>query len=85
MSSQTPRFTCRDLGMRASEYLDGELQDPQRRLFEEHQEQCPACRGLVASLRRTIAGIRSLSFDAVPSRVKHLLDEAMQRARSHRS
>ena len=85
MSSNTPRLTCRDLVMGASEYLDGELQAPQHRLFEQHQEQCPGCRGMVTSLSRTIEGIRHLSHDAAPSRVKALLDETMQRVNKTRS
>ena len=73
MSCDTPRFTCLDLAMKASEYLDNELQAPQRVLFDEHQEQCNGCRRMVASLRRTIEEIRRLSHDAAPSRVKDVL------------
>ena len=85
MNAQTTRFTCRDLALRASEYLDGELQAPQRRLFEQHQGECPGCDGMVTSLRSTVEGIRRLSQEAAPSRVKHLLDETMQKLRRHRS
>lgn len=85
MSSDTPRLTCRDLVVGASEYLDGELQAPQHRLFEEHQELCPGCRGMVTSLKQTIEGIRGLSHEAAPSRVKDLLNETMQRVHKPRS
>lgn len=85
MSNDTPRLTCSDLVMGASEYLDGELQPSRHRLFEEHQEQCSGCHGTVTSLRRTIEGIRSLSHDTAPPRLKELLSETMQRVNKNRT
>ncbi len=44
----------------ASEYLDGELPEPDCRRVVEHTGMCPRCRHLVESLRRTIAGLAGL-------------------------
>ncbi len=44
----------------ASEYLDGELPEPDCRRVDQHTGVCPGCRRLVESLRRTIAGLAGL-------------------------
>lgn len=43
-----------------SEYLDQELDLPQRERVEEHVGLCPQCRRVLATLRRTLRGLRDL-------------------------
>jgi anti-sigma factor RsiW len=45
---------------RLSEYLDEELVAEQAARVEEHVSICPHCRRVLATLRRTLDGLRSL-------------------------
>jgi len=36
-------MTCRDLAEFLMAYLDGELEDGERRVFEQHLQMCPPC------------------------------------------
>jgi anti-sigma factor RsiW len=49
---------------RYSAYLDGELSERERSRVEEHVGMCPVCRRMLASLKRTLEGLRGLSSDA---------------------
>lgn len=46
-----------------SEYLDRELDEGGRERVEDHLTLCPECRRVLATLRRTMAGLRSLTAD----------------------
>jgi anti-sigma factor RsiW len=52
---ETDSLTCRELIGFLADYLDGELPEPTRRVFEDHLEDCPPCRDYLASYRTTIA------------------------------
>jgi len=43
-----------------SEYIDRELEEPQRERVAEHVRLCPQCHRMLATLRRTVSGLRSL-------------------------
>lgn len=43
-----------------SEFIDLELDEPERRRVEEHVGLCPQCHRLLRTLRRTVSGLRSL-------------------------
>ena len=49
-----------------SDYIEGELPDPDRARVEEHVGMCPQCRRVLASLRKTIAGLGSLMSPSAP-------------------
>jgi len=49
-----------------SEYLDGELADRDRARVDEHVGICPQCRRVLATLRRTVAGLGSLMSPPAP-------------------
>lgn len=51
----------------ASDYLDGDLGPDDRRRVEQHARRCPKCHELLATLRRTVSGLRELR-DADPPR-----------------
>lgn len=48
-------MTCRELAEFLMAYLDGELPDAQRAVFEQHLAGCPECRLYLDSYRTTIA------------------------------
>ena len=52
---------------RLSDYLDGELPEPERAALEAHLDTCAACRDTLADLRRIVVRARSLD-DRPPSR-----------------
>ncbi|MBI3272442.1 MAG: zf-HC2 domain-containing protein [Planctomycetes bacterium] len=51
---------CEELADRLADYLGGELGGDDRRLVEAHLESCPACRGEVESLGRTVTRLRAV-------------------------
>jgi len=54
------RERCRQTRALMSEYLDGELDPMTEAAARRHVRRCPSCRRLLASLRRTVEGLRSL-------------------------
>lgn len=48
-----------------AEYLDGELDQSGRHRLEHHAHRCPRCHRLVATLLRTLEGLRSLRAQPV--------------------
>ncbi len=50
-----------------SEYLDDDLAAEEVARLEEHASICPQCKRVLATLRRTLAGLRSLHSDPQPS------------------
>ncbi len=44
-----------------SDYIDEELAPPERRRLEDHVGMCPQCRRVLATLRRSLRDLRSLS------------------------
>ena len=76
--------TCRDLSDFLMDYDSGELPETQKRLFEEHLDECPDCVRYLASYRATIKLGKSAfaSDDApVPSDVPEDLVAAVLAAR----
>jgi anti-sigma factor RsiW len=57
-----------------SEYVDGELPPPEHRRVEEHVGVCPACTRVLATLRRTIAGLRGLGSEAPSGLADGIID-----------
>lgn len=66
-------------GPRLSAYLDGELSPDDRRRLEAHAGICPECGQMLATLRKTLAGLRGLSRD--PSPPADLADSVIERLR----
>ncbi len=63
-----------------SAYFDRELSESQRHRLEAHAGICPECRRVLASLRRTLEGLRGLSRDSSPP--PGLADSVIERLRS---
>ncbi len=60
-----------------SEYLDAALSDDERRRFESHTSICPQCTRVLATLRRTLERLRTLS----PAAPAGLADGVVERLR----
>jgi anti-sigma factor RsiW len=67
-------------GPRLSAYLDRELSEADRRRLEAHAGICPECDRMLATLRKTLAGLRSLSRDPAPP--ADLADSVIERLHS---
>lgn len=48
-------FACQEMVRLVTEYLDGALDDSQRRRFEDHLRKCDGCSTYVEQLRLTVA------------------------------
>jgi predicted anti-sigma-YlaC factor YlaD len=63
-------LTCAEVVKLVSDYLDGELDSGQRRVFEEHVAICPPCRGYLSQLRETKQQLGRLRHDDLPEHVQ---------------
>jgi anti-sigma factor RsiW len=78
---------CREFVEFLMEYLDGGLGASERRVFEGHIEDCPACVNYLDSYRETVRlGSRICASDAeVPPDVPEELVQAILSARVRRA
>ncbi len=63
-----------------SAFLDHDLTETESARFEEHARICPQCHRMLASLKKTIRGLRGLSGEANPP--GGLADSVIERLRS---
>lgn len=61
-------------GAHASEYIDGELSEGDRRRLERHAGMCPECRRMLATLRRTLRELTGLQQEQPPSVADSVID-----------
>ncbi len=81
---------CLEVFARFSEYLDGELDEMDCRLIEEHIKDCAPCVEFLRSLRRSIEAAHAYSAQVEPaqpppeleSRLKQAWQEALRRRKS---
>ena len=64
---------------RFSAYLDRELSMQERHRLEAHAGICPECKRMLATLRKTLEGLRDLSRDSSPP--TDLADSVIERLR----
>jgi len=58
-------MTCKELVEVVSDYLDGTLPPDDRRLLEEHLEECPYCAEYIDQMRQTIEALGGLREDSI--------------------
>ncbi len=75
---------CLQLFDRLSEYIDGEMDEPQRREIEAHVAECVACCACLQSLRRTIALCKQAGRQTVPAVFSEKLHTMIQHFQSAR-
>lgn len=83
MSRDRDELSCREFIDFILAYLEGDLDAPVRRIFEQHIEACPPCLDYLASYRETVAltAEACASDDAVPADVPEGLVRAVLDAR----
>jgi anti-sigma factor RsiW len=77
-------MTCRELTEFLADYLDGELPEPRKRVFEQHLAACPDCRLYLDSYRRTVETAKvayAADDDTIPQDVPPALVQAVLEAR----
>jgi len=70
MCSEKRHYGCKELLGELGDYVDGELEAALCTELESHLAECPDCRVLVDTLRRTIVLYRTQSRPTVPDDVK---------------
>ncbi len=71
---------CLEIFARLSEYLDGELDEMDCRLIEEHIQDCEPCVEFVRSLRRSIEASHGYAGQAAPSQIPPELEARLKQA-----
>jgi anti-sigma factor RsiW len=61
-----------------SEYLDRDLAPEERERVEEHVGLCPQCRRVLATLRRTLAGLRELGAPRRPDLAETIIERVRE-------
>lgn len=80
-------MNCREFVDFLMEYLDGEMPQRQRGIFEGHMEECPACVTYLDTYRETVRLGRELCADPegpIPEGVPEDLVRAVLAAREER-
>lgn len=76
--SRDPR--CLEIFARLSEYLDGELEETDCRLIEEHFQDCEPCVEFVRSLRRSVEAAHQYGGRVEPSGISPELEARLKQA-----
>jgi len=77
VSSEHDPLKCRELLSQFSDYIDGELEAALCAELEAHLAECPNCRIMVDTMRKTITLYHSQAAD-VPSDVKERLYKVLR-------
>jgi anti-sigma factor RsiW len=68
-------MSCRELVEVVTDYLEGAMEDRDRRRFEAHLRACDHCVNYVAQMRATIAVLGRLDEDSIePEKREELLE-----------
>ena len=76
---ELPRISCDNVDELANLYIDGELDAPIRRRFEQHLSQCSSCRDAVNELEHMVSVAATLEDSPIPADVQARLREALRR------
>ena len=68
-------FSCKEVAGLITEYLDGSLSLTQRIRFQMHLGLCLACRNYLRQMKYTVATLRQLPAEPVPTQVREALLE----------
>jgi anti-sigma factor (TIGR02949 family) len=78
VSTEHKDSICRELLDQLSEYIDGELEVALCTELEAHLAECPNCRVMVDTLRKTITLYRSQSRAELPADVEDRLYKVLK-------
>jgi len=73
---------CLELFDKLSEYIDGEMDEAQRRTIEAHVKECVACFACLQSLKRTIVLCKQTGRQMVPEVFSAKLQTLLQHIQS---
>jgi anti-sigma factor RsiW len=73
--------TCHETADRLSDYVDGELEGRTLARVRRHLGRCDRCRALLASLERTLAGLRALGSTEADLPAQATVDAVLARIR----
>ncbi|HEX9642015.1 MAG TPA: zf-HC2 domain-containing protein [Candidatus Krumholzibacteria bacterium] len=76
-------LNCRELTEFIQRYLDGELPDEQRQVFETHLQRCPPCVHYLESYQTTVELEKGCAEceDSMPEALIAAIAEAMRKSR----
>jgi anti-sigma factor RsiW len=63
--STANEITCAELVEIITDYLEGTMQEAERRRFEAHLDECPYCVNYLEQMRQTIAALGELSEESI--------------------
>ncbi len=71
-------WTCDQVEARLGDYLDGLLQAPDHKAFEEHVAECAQCAPLLASVKSLVVGMHKMEqLETPPRLVYNILDKTL--------
>lgn len=77
MSTAT-EITCMELIEAITDYLEGTMQEAERRRFEAHLEGCPDCVNYLEQMRQTVAALGELSDERIGPDAREALLETFR-------
>lgn len=78
MATNHEQPICQDLLSHLSDYIDGELEDAICAQLEAHLAECPDCRVMVDTVRKTIILYRGQAATELPVDIKDRLYRVLQ-------
>lgn len=78
-------MTCKDVASFLMDYLEGELADASRRVFDEHLAECPDCVAYIEGYQNTIRLSKDAAAEQIDDEVPEPLIEAILAARKRGS
>lgn len=72
------QFDCHDLLGSLSDYLDGEARQELCRAIEAHMAECPNCRIVVDTLKKTIYLVHASAAPELPNDVRKRLYQTLE-------
>jgi anti-sigma factor RsiW len=75
-------ITCAELVEIITDYLEGTMEEADRRRFEAHLDACPYCVNYLEQMRRTIAALGELSEESITRDAREALLETFRGWRS---
>lgn len=77
----TDDATCAEVVELVSDYLDGNLSEPQSQRVADHLTGCPGCTDYFEQVRATSAGLGRVASDDLPPEIRSNLLEAFRDSR----
>jgi anti-sigma factor RsiW len=80
--STATEITCAELVEIITDYLEGTMQEAERRRFEAHLDECAYCVNYLEQMRQTIAALGELSEESIAPDAREALLETFRGRRS---